>query len=895
MKTLMKQTESLLKNGYVTSRGKAYASGTAYSDTSDTSGVGRTTVTSAYIAGGGSSRLDDSTDDASDSVDEFAETIDWIAERMDEWGETIDKLNAELENTTTYLEKSQKIDEIIDASWGKYDDLIAGAEYYREYAQQFLDQLSGDYRTYAQNGAIEISDFTDEADEDIVDAIEDYRDYIQKAADLELEAEELITDIREWYTTKIDEAESSGSVKADVEASQTEKLQNAVDLDEEKGLIADPDYYVAMMENSERTVAYLTEARNNMQAAFDEAVRDGQLEVGSPDWYEELNKLYEIDAEIDEAVISIEEFQNAINDIYWDHFDELINEFDRVSEESQSLIDIMSSSDMFTKPDNENGWDADDVTWTDEGLATIGLHAQEMERAEAKAKAYAEAIDDLNKDYKAGLYSESEYKEKLDELTQGQYDAIKAAQDEKDAIVDLNKERIDAVKEGIEKQIDAYEELIDKKKEELEAERDLFDFRKSATEQNKNIADIERKLAALSADNSASAIAKRKQLEADLVEARQSREELYYERSIENQSDALDSELESFKEEKELEIEQLEAWLEDVEAIVAESLGIVQENATQIGETLTGMAEEYNLTVSDAVLSPWQEGANAISTYTTAFGDSVSATTKSFDTMKSNWSNVRSEIEAANNAASQYLSLTSTTPSVDTLLGENNGYITATYTPTTTPSTTPSTPSSTSSTSESSTPSVGGTVTVKSTATNFSANSGYAAMASFVPGGSYTVYQVSGSQVLIGRDGAYTGWVNLSDLQGYAKGTKGVKEDQLAWIDENGLEELVMHAGPDGRLQYLTKGTSVLNNELTDRIMNLAMNPQSVLDQNRPTIGLNPEIHNTEIRIDNSIGELIHIDKCDQGTLPDVQKIVDKALDKHMKDLNNSLKRFTRG
>ena len=29
----MKQTESLLKNGYVTSRGKAYASGTAYANT----------------------------------------------------------------------------------------------------------------------------------------------------------------------------------------------------------------------------------------------------------------------------------------------------------------------------------------------------------------------------------------------------------------------------------------------------------------------------------------------------------------------------------------------------------------------------------------------------------------------------------------------------------------------------------------------------------------------------------------------------------------------------------------------------------------------------------------------------------------------------------------------
>ena len=60
----------------------------------------------------------------------------------------------------------------------------------------------------------------------------------------------------------------------------------------------------------------------------------------------------------------------------------------------------------------------------------------------------------------------------MEELKNGQYDAIKAYNDTKDAIVDLNRERVDAIKDGIEREIEAYEKLISKKKEELDAEKD---------------------------------------------------------------------------------------------------------------------------------------------------------------------------------------------------------------------------------------------------------------------------------------------------------------------------------------------------------------------------------------------------------------------------------------
>lgn len=65
-------------------------------------------------------------------------------------------------------------------------------------------------------------------------------------------------------------------------------------------------------------------------------------------------------------------------------------------------------------------------------------------------------------------------------------------------------------------------------------------------------------------------------------------------------------------------------------------------------------------------------------------------------------------------------------------------------------------------------PAVGQSAVVSSTATNFGSKSGGVKMALFVPGSSFTVYQISSDQVLIGLDGVFTGWVNKTDLVGQA-------------------------------------------------------------------------------------------------------------------------------
>ena len=143
--------------------------------------------------------------------------------------------------------------------------------------------------------------------------------------------------------------------------------------------------------------------------------------------------------------------------------------------------------------------------------------------------------------------------------------------------------------------------------------------------------------------------------------------------------------------------------------------------------------------------------------------------------------------------------------------------------------------------------------------------------------------------------GKYHGITNLASyhLNKFAKGTTGVNKDQLAIIDELG-EELVIRA-QNGKLAYLEKGSGVVPADLTSNLMEWGkLDPSGMLDQNRPAIGVHPEIHNTEINISVTYGDMISIDEYNGGDIKDLEKMVAKQFEKHTKDLNNSIRRYVR-
>lgn len=861
-----KQTRSLLENGYVTGRGKAFAEGNAF-----VSGSGSITKYKfSDTSGSSAEKLSKAADDLSSAADnlseDFEEIFDWIEVRIEEITETISLLGAQLENAIGSINQNAIIDDQINMNKQLYDNLIAGANEYYKFAAELLKKVPKEYRAAAQNGQIAIEYFKGKVGQQALEAIQNYREWVQKGADATQQAEETLTEISNLAKQAID------NIASDYE---NKKLFPTIKMDQyeaynsllETGVGAESaEVYREIIKENNKNIATLQEQRNKMQAELNKQVEAGNIKKYSQNWYDAINDIAAVDTEIIDLTTDTENYQDAINELHWDHFDNLISRLEAISNEADNLIDILSAKDLVDK---------DTAEWTDEGITSLGLYAQKLEVAEMQADKYAKEIRYLNDNWKALGYTEQEYVEKLEDLKSGQYDAIKAYNQTKDAIVDLNKERVDAIKEGIQKEIDAYSKLIEKKKEELNSEKDLYDFQKNIADQQKNITDIQRKLIALSSDNSASARAERARLQAELAEAQADLEDTYYDRSVTKQQEALDKELEDFQDAKDDEMEALDKYLENTEQVVADSLATIQANTDAVYQTLTEMGQEYSLSITEALTSPWQDGEAAIQSYSEKFGLSMSSTVEELQKVAAEYKKVMDQIEEYGDRV-----IDKVNKNVETYQGAEEK-VEPNVAPTSTQQT-------------------------KAIKVGSKVNAGKAQIYSYAgaPTGKkqyyskdpvYKVLAVKGNWVQVryhkNKKGV-TGWFRKGDVRALASGTTKLDKSGIVNIDELG-EELILGA-KNGRLSYLEKGSSVIPADITSNLISWGeLDPQSMLDRSRPVINA-PHITNNNIEIDMDIAEVVHIDRVDNNNLPDLTKAVEKQMDKYMKNINSQIRKYTR-
>lgn len=894
------QTRSLLENGYVTGRGKAFAEGTAYSRSDSL-----WKPESGSNNNNGSGKKSSKKNNSSKSSDDVEDIFNWFEVLLEEINEQLDLMNAKLENAVGISAKNSLLDQIINVNKSKLGTLKEGLDLYTDYSNKLLKEIPEKYRKMAQDGAVAIEEFAGDADKETLEAINNYREWAQKVADLVQQMEELNTEISTLAKQKIDNISEGYENKRSLHDSKIDQhdAYNAL-LETDIGFESEKIYQAMINENNEN-ISILKEQRDAMQAELNRQVEAGNIKKYSQDWYDVINSISEVDTEIISLKTDIEDYQDSINELHWDKFDLLLSKLEAVSEEADNLIDVLGSKDLVNKDTGE---------WTDEGITTLGLYAQKMDAAEVQAKKYEEQIKYLNKNWKKLGYTEQEYVDKLDELKSGQYDAIKAYNDTKDAIVDLNKERVDAIKNGIQKEIDAYEELINKKKEELDSEKDLWDFQKNIKDKQKNISDIQRKLDALSSDNSASARAQRAKLQAELAEAQQDLEDTYYERSISDQQEALDKELENFQDAKQEEMDGWDEYLENTEQVVADSLNTITANTNVVYQTLKAMGQEYGLSITESLTSPWKEGENAIQAFSEKFGLAMSATVDELkqlelefmETMKNIEESGSTSVDAVKNNASgyqsaKYNSVKQEGSSGNAYNGNNN--------------------SNANSNSNSNSNNNSGDDDNRSypygRASETTGNIKKGAKGNKVKAIQYALNQLgygnSGTKSIDGIFGSGTasavkafqramgisadGIVGNNTrakfkLNGYAKGTTSVNKDQWALLDELG-DELVIGA-KNGRITYIEKGTSVIPADLTANLMAWGeLNPQSMLDQNRPVVNV-PGITNNNIEVNMEFGSVVHIDTVTNDTLPNLTKTIEKEMDKYMKGLNSQIRKYVR-
>lgn len=386
----------------------------------------------------------------------------------------------------------------------------------------------------------------------------------------------------------------------------------------------------------------------------------------------------------------------------------------------------------------------------------------------------------------------------------------------------------------------------------------------------------------MAGDTTAATTAKRKQLEAELLDAQKALEESYYDHSITSRQDALDKEFSSFEEEKNKEMENWDEYLKNVDTVVTDSLNYVQSQTQVVYNTLNEMGRQYGLTLTDSITTPWKNGATAIDDYSATFKTACSNWTVQLDAIKTSWKNAKEEVDAYAQSQIDALNVQmgNTQGAGTTGNTNNNNNNNNTQQPAAQPK--PATPAIT----------VGGKINAGSARIYATSNGTGGGKQYYSNDPIYTVLQEKNGYLLVRYhklSSGYTGWFKKSDVSAaYAQGTLGTKKNELALVDELG-DELILHS-QNGRLAYLSKGSGVVPADITEKIINIATDPVGTLSDMMPKTQL-PSIEKKDFNFEFKFDSLLRVDHADQNSIPALRKMVREEFNGMMGQVNSKLKR----
>lgn len=798
-----KQSEELFKNGYVTSgggRGKALVSGTAFGRGSG--GIGRankgssvktrsSSSSSSKSSSSSSSSNSNSNSSANEEADKFEETLDWIETALDRVERAISRLDKTA--TSTYKNWTKRGTALNDQISQTRREIDLQNQAYNRYIQQANSVgLDAGYAAKVRDGTIDIEKITDE---DLNNKIQDYQNWYNKALDC-LDA---IDDLRESESKLYEQRFENVSTKYDgylgVIQHEKDMFDEFVSQTETAGYITSGKYYDAMSANAKKQQEELKKQRDEMISELNNAVNSGTIEKYSESWYSMVNSVDEVTKSIEECNTSLLEYKKNLRELDWQIFDLIQDKISKVADESEFLINLMSNKKLY----EDNG------QLTDEGMATMGQYGVKYNVYMAQANKYAKKIKALQADLAKDPYNQ-DIANQLQEYIEAQQEAILNAEDMKNSIKDM-------VSEGIDKELSSLQKLIDKRNDALDSAKDLYDYQKKLKESTKDIADLEKQMAAYQGDVSEETKAKIQQIKVDLEEAKSDLEETEYEQYISDQQKMLDDLYTDYE-------TILNQRLDDIDALMADMISEINNNASTIGATIESQADKVGYTLSESMNTIWLSGngsiSNVITMYGTKFDTALTTTNTALGYINTNIQNMITQLNKL----------------AGTKIKAAGASSAATEKPTPKPSSTPTQQQQQQQQKKQVT--VGGTINAGGARIYADSYGNGGGRQTFGSDPIYTVLQERNGYILTRwhkLSSGYTGWFKKSDVSAYALGAKNIRNNEMAWTQENG-SEMIMRPSDGAILTPLAKNDSVLTSAASSNIWNMANNPSDFIKDN---------------------------------------------------------------
>lgn len=601
------QTKEIFEKGKIThgsKRGKSLAEGTAFSSGSGkfTSGISisanKNSSANGYKSSNSSTSKSSANNNKSNQSSDTDNSFDWIEIWIKRFEEEIDHLTSAMTDIVgnSWKEQNKYIDRMLKLNNEAIKKNREAVNVYMQKANAV--GLSDAYKTAVQKGQIKVEDISDE---NLRKKIEEYQSYYEKRLELDRTYDELVVKNLEYALTRMENIMDDYDKSISKQDSYISMLSAKNDYDEALGKKPNVNNYNGMLATYNETISSLTEEYKLVQEEFNRLVKAGTIKAGTDEYNEWTEKLNGMQEALYNARTEAAKLAEELRSIRWNNWNDNQNILEQAADEVQDVLSMIE--DLRNYDDNGN--------ITENGVTKLGLYSIQLENTKKQIAQYDTAIANLDKELKAGLITQDKYNEELADYKDKQRDAQKASKDARDAILDL-------VKEGINAAIDAYSELIDKRKEALQDDRSFRDHSRKIAEYEKELADIQNQINSYSASGSREDLAKVKELEKQKADIQKEYSEYMEDYQTDKQLEALDKELEDFKEKQEDKITELETSLDAQEVAIRSALETVTDDYTEVYGVLGSLADIYGEKLTETLSKPWQDAKSAYEQYMNA-------------------------------------------------------------------------------------------------------------------------------------------------------------------------------------------------------------------------------------------------------------------------------------
>jgi len=181
--------------------------------------------------------------------------------------------------------------------------------------------------------------------------------------------------------------------------------------------------------------------------------------------------------------------------------------------------------------------------------------------------------------------------------------------------IDMLKDKANAEKDALKDELDGYKSIIDARKKILDQQKEEKNYQDALAEKNKELSTIENELLEIQFDNSEWAKKRRLELEDEKAKKIKEIDKDQYDKSIDDQKDALDEEYDNYKKSIDARIKELDNYLSESGTLTQEAMDLLSDRSSGFYNELLEWNRRFGTGIDEDVIGKWNTAFNAIVTY----------------------------------------------------------------------------------------------------------------------------------------------------------------------------------------------------------------------------------------------------------------------------------------